>query len=395
MVLPNPNNNPVFRFRDFNSPPFEATQHIGPVYAQISPRGRGRGRGTGRGRNKNYTGRGRSTPFYGPGNYSTPRNNNHWNNPPPWGQYQHWTYPPCPHPTQPHGPTTQPPSPAPGILGSRPSQAYAASESAYTPTDLEQAFHTMTMHPPDQNWYMDTGATSHMTNSTGNFTSYFNKSLFRNIIVGNGSTIPIQGTGHHTLTHPYPPLILRDILHVPNIIKNLISVRKLTTDNSITIEFDPFGFNVKDLKTRIPILRCNSTGDLYPLTFNSPSQLTPPSAFAAITQDMWHHRLGHPGASILNLLKPSLSFDSVSKPLNSVCSSCVFGKQIKLPFFPSYSCTYLPFDIVHSDLWTSPVLSSAGHHLTPHSAYLDAFATHCFPLLPSTNFKIAQLHVFS
>ncbi|KAL3634376.1 hypothetical protein CASFOL_021430 [Castilleja foliolosa] len=66
-----------------------------------------------------------------------------------------------------------------------------------------------------------------------------------------------------------------------NYLKNLVFVRRFTPDNSVSVEFDPFSFLVKDYKTRIPIIGCNSHGDLYPLVLGSTS--SPPSAFAAIS----------------------------------------------------------------------------------------------------------------
>ena len=53
-----------------------------------------------------------------------------------------------------------------GILGSRPQQTYATFDNNYTPIDLEQAFHTMSLHLPDTNWHAETGTTSHMTNNS-------------------------------------------------------------------------------------------------------------------------------------------------------------------------------------------------------------------------------------
>ncbi|MCI12964.1 hypothetical protein A2U01_0034074, partial [Trifolium medium] len=93
--------------------------------------------------------------------------------PPPWQSHntyggcgwmpQPWAIPPCPYPSsqwaQPNGPAKQP-----GILGQRP-QAYATRTPSYAPTDIETAMHTMSLNVPDKNWYMDTGATSHMTAS--------------------------------------------------------------------------------------------------------------------------------------------------------------------------------------------------------------------------------------
>lgn len=64
----------------------------------------------------------------------------------------------------------------------------------------------------------------------------------RGIIVGNGQSIQIHGYGHTKLSSPFPPLQLNNILHDPQLVKNLVSVRKFTTDNSSFVEFDPRGF---------------------------------------------------------------------------------------------------------------------------------------------------------
>ncbi|XP_073057631.1 uncharacterized protein [Primulina eburnea] len=86
--------------------------------------------------------------------------------------------PPCPMPTQ---GWARPPTATfgPGVLGPRPQQqAYQAftapvapsfngQTGSYVPTDIASAMHTMTLNPPDPTWYMDTGATSHMTSSNG------------------------------------------------------------------------------------------------------------------------------------------------------------------------------------------------------------------------------------
>ncbi|XP_074314642.1 uncharacterized protein LOC141649869 [Silene latifolia] len=151
-----------------------------------------------------------------------------------------WACPPCPYPTTPWMR-----APAPGMRPPtvRP-QAYTA-ESPPTQTDIEAAMYTLGLTPPDP-WHMDTGATSHMTSSAGNLSSYSNSSISNSIIVGNGQSIPIHGTGSTTLPNPHPPLSLRHVLHAPKLVKNLISVRKFTTDNSVTVEFDPYGFCVKD-----------------------------------------------------------------------------------------------------------------------------------------------------
>ncbi|GKF51181.1 hypothetical protein Tco_0147648, partial [Tanacetum coccineum] len=101
----------------------------------------------------------------------------------PWTwQHQSWTPPPCPYPTSNWvRPTTQ--TGQSGILGPRPQQAHTmtysptvASSMGYAPTDIDTAMHTMTLNLPDENWYMDTNATSHMTTSPSTLLPYINLS---------------------------------------------------------------------------------------------------------------------------------------------------------------------------------------------------------------------------
>ncbi|CAJ2675725.1 unnamed protein product [Trifolium pratense] len=230
----------------------------------------------------------------------------------------------------------------------------------------QAAMHTSSISSPDGQWYMDSGATSHMTGDGGNLTSYFNMS--NDITVGNGHHIPVIGCGHVSLPNS---LTLNNVLHAPKLIKNLVSVRKFTIDNDVSVEFDPFGFSVKDFQTGTLLMRCNSSGDLYPIPTRPNTTTLPPTALAASSTELWHSRLGHPGAPILNSLHRNKILLCNKFRNDFFCHSCPLGKQTKLPFYNSLSSTFMPFDIVHSDLWTSPVLSSGGHRY--YVLFLDDF----------------------
>jgi len=75
----------------------------------------------------------------------------------------------------------------------------------------------------------------------------------------------------------------------------------------------------------------------------------------------WNGLLGHLGVSILNYLCKNkfICCEYFNSPV--VSDSCVLGKQVKFSFFNSQTTTWVPFDILHSDLSMSPILSSAGH----------------------------------
>lgn len=102
--------------------------------------------------------------------------------------------------------------------------------------------------------------------------------------------------------HPKaPPVSLKNVLHAPKLIKNLISVHKFTTDNSVSVEFDPYGFSVKDFRMNMALMICDIKDDLCPISTTT-NISTSPSTFAALSHNLWHDRLGHPGASILDFL---------------------------------------------------------------------------------------------
>ncbi|GJZ14204.1 ribonuclease H-like domain-containing protein [Tanacetum coccineum] len=104
--------------------------------------------------------------------------------------------------------------------------------------------------------------------------------------------------------------------------------------------------------TRRVLLRCDSTGDLYPVT--APSHI--PRAFFA-SQHTWHQRLGHPGGEVLRRLVSShfISYHK-EKPL-VLCHACQLGKHMRLPFVSFSTVISSCFDIIHSNVWTSPIAS--------------------------------------
>ncbi|GJU43587.1 ribonuclease H-like domain-containing protein [Tanacetum coccineum] len=180
-------------------------------------------------------------------------------------------------------------------------------------------------------------------------TSYIlNLCKYSSVSVGDGHPIPVTNTGHNILPTPSKTLRLNNVLITSHIVKNLFSVRQFVHDNDCTIEFDSFSFSVKDFMTCRVLLRCDSTGDLYPVT--APSLIL--HAFL-ISQHMWHQRLEHPGSEVLrHLVSNNVISCNKEKPL-VLCHVCQLGKHVRLPFVSSSTIFTSCFDIVHSDVWTS------------------------------------------
>ncbi|GKB01182.1 ribonuclease H-like domain-containing protein [Tanacetum coccineum] len=107
-----------------------------------------------------------------------------------------------------------------------------------------------------------------------------------------------------------------------------------------------------DVMTRRVLLRCDSTGDLYPIM--TPSLI--PHALL-VSQHTWHQRLGHLGSDVLCHLVPNNVISCNKEKPTVLCHACQLGKHVRLPFISSNTVITSCFDIIHSDVWTSPILS--------------------------------------
>jgi hypothetical protein len=139
------------------------------------------------------------------------------------------------------------------------------------------------------------------------------------------------------------------------------------------MEFDPFSLSVKDLSTQNMITRCNTSGPLYTMRLPShrppSSPMSAPSALVA-SASTWRQRLSHPGVDVLS----KLSHDSsviCSRHSHDLCHACQLSCHIRLPFVSSNSRADNNFDLIHCDLWTSPVVS-----VSCYKYYLVILANH-------------------
>ena len=213
----------------------------------------------------------------------------------------------------------------------------------------------MTLNPPQNTeWYFDSGASSHMTSHVTALSHSLppQSSTPSSIVVSNGSLLLVTAIGSTDL---HKSLHLNNILVSPPLIKNLISIRQFTSDNNCSVEFDPSGCSVKELLSRKVIVRCNSSGPLYPLHLPAAAH----SLVATSTASLWHRRLGHSGRDAFSKLAsilPACSSDGGS----SICHACQLGRHVRLPLSASSSRAANNFDLIHCDLWTSPVVSVSG-----------------------------------
>uniref|UniRef100_A0A803PR45 Retrovirus-related Pol polyprotein from transposon TNT 1-94 n=1 Tax=Cannabis sativa TaxID=3483 RepID=A0A803PR45_CANSA len=104
---------------------------------------------------------------------------------------------------------------------------------------------------------------------TANQDNMSNKSVYNGkdrLTVGDGNQLHISHVGSSTLqSDSGNKLLLNDVLHVPKIAKNLISISKLTADNKVFVEFFSDVCFVKDMETKMVVLRGRLKDGLYQL----------------------------------------------------------------------------------------------------------------------------------
>ena len=82
----------------------------------------------------------------------------------------------------------------------------------------------------DDSWIIDSSATDHITSKSQLFHTYTPSSSNKKIAVANDSLATVTGFGNIYIT---ATLILKNVLHVPKLSANLVSIQKLTLDTAL------------------------------------------------------------------------------------------------------------------------------------------------------------------
>lgn len=225
-------------------------------------------------------------------------------------------------------------------------QAYQAENN------LKQAALATSGYTSDTNWYVDTGATDHITNDLERLTTRERYTGTDQIQVANGAGLSISHIGNSLISGS--SLVLKHILYVPKINKHLISVQRLASDNNAVVEFHPNYFLVKDRVTKKLLLHGRCKNGLYVLPHNfSQALLT-----AKLSKEQWHRRLGHPASPItIRILQDNNLAIDTNIPSSSICNACQLGKAHQLPFGSSQHVSTAPLQLIHTDVWGPSIAS--------------------------------------
>jgi hypothetical protein len=85
------------------------------------------------------------------------------------------------------------------------------------------------------------------------------------IYTANGTGMCINHVGQSIIHTPHHNLMLYNVLHVLQALKNLALVHRIASDNNVYFELHPNFFFIKDRESRKTWLHGKAKGGLYPL----------------------------------------------------------------------------------------------------------------------------------
>ena len=212
----------------------------------------------------------------------------------------------------------------------------------------------------DTNWYLDCGATDHITGDLEKLTVRDRYTGNEQIHTASGSGMAIEHVGHSAIRTPDRDLYLNNILHVPETSKSLISASRLALDNDVLCQIHPHSFLVKERGTRKVLLRGRGRCGLYPVKHKGSNVQKQMLSATKISSDRWHRRLGHPSPLIFKRVLSQNKLPCANFSNNeSLCDACQKGKSHQLPYPKSISEFKLPLELIFSYVW-GPAVETVG-----------------------------------
>lgn len=203
-------------------------------------------------------------------------------------------------------------------------------------------------------WYLDSGATDHMSNNRLWFTNYKTLHKALPVRIGNGKYIFAQGTGDINILafdgEEWNEKHLSNVLYIPEIRYNLFSL-SAALDKGITQKSDKN--TCKLIKGENTVAVGVRENKLFRMQFKVVSSKHEVQANVAVkdTLQRWHKRMAHQNTCQVRKVLDSLHIKYEENKEKIFCEDCAKGKMHRLPFPKKSGSKSNDFgELVHADL---------------------------------------------
>ena len=214
--------------------------------------------------------------------------------------------------------------------------------------------------------------------------------------MGNGARTLALGRGNLQVWHNLNPstdskhrLVLKNVLHVPELGIHLISVGQILANGYQVLFKDNKAFITNN--NNIPIIVAHKVGKLFKLKMTVSTQIEQANLAKIKTIDykILHARLGHLNKAAIKTLQKQHSLNIVNMN-NDVCIGCIQGKQSRNKFSKRKRdiTVDFPLQLVYSD-YCGPLPPTFSKQ-TGFFSYIDAYSRKPFVYLTDSKAKQEQ-----
>jgi transposase InsO family protein len=230
------------------------------------------------------------------------------------------------------------------------------------------------MHTSQLDWILDSGASKHVTGAACEFESYMQYPPTRKetIQTADGTSQFIKGVGTIQCT---PSIKLSSVLHVPAFPVNLVSLSALVDQLDCRVTLDRENCLIQERRTGKSLGTATRRSGLWYIDREGTNEALC-TVLAATTGEkeasvmLLHCRLGH-----LSFSKMCKAFPNVMCGVDKnklFCDACEFAKHTRTSYLSKGIRSVSPFVLVHSDVWTCPVVSISG--MKYFVTFIDCFS---------------------
>ncbi|KAK3009692.1 hypothetical protein RJ639_014544 [Escallonia herrerae] len=234
---------------------------------------------------------------------------------------------------------------------------YLYQKDLYLPLVGEKPEAMNAMDDNSKVWYVDSGASIHCTPHRDCFSNYVHGD-YGHVTVGNGYRCSIVGKGKVKIKLSYGgTLVLKDVRHISELQKNLISVSGLDREGY----FVAFGEKQwKVTKGSMVVARGERVGTIYTLSGTHNHSIS-----LAFTENqrttLWHHKLGHLNESGMKILHSKNALPGMKNIQLDFCEGCVYGKHKRVSFRRDGKEKKIErLELVHTDVCGPTTVKSFG-----------------------------------
>jgi transposase InsO family protein len=227
--------------------------------------------------------------------------------------------------------------------------------------------------PGEDTWLIDSGASKHMTGQRDILSCLSEKKFSHEVTLGDDYQYPIKGVGESNYKlNSRTPMKMNDVLDVPGLTKNLLSISALEKKGFRVAFIDGEVLMWAKGKTmEEPIVIGKEEGGLYKLKGHSEAAMTHSIENPC---ELWYRRLAHINYKALPYVSKAVTgLPELKVDHEGVCNGCAQGKNIKNPFSKKDSKAEGVLELIHSDV-CGPMPSSSISGYVYYVFFIDDYS---------------------